>query len=154
MKDRLAEELLARVLDWTPEDIARDRPIIQALAAYKYDEYQQFSAGSRFIENLARWLSQFATPQERLSAYDFVKTRLIFCSSSELRHLVEIAYPDYVRPRMLARVAGANADRFQPAKVAAAGAFKAHQRQTLFLGLSDGARIDAFRRAKGLSGYN
>ena len=58
MRDRVAEELLARVLEWASEDVARERPLIQALAAYKYDEYQQFSTGSRFIENLALWLKE------------------------------------------------------------------------------------------------
>ena len=43
MKELLAERLLASVMNWQPEDLARERPILQAMAAYKYDEYQQFS---------------------------------------------------------------------------------------------------------------
>lgn len=147
MKDRLAEQLLARVLEWNSEEVATERPIVQALAAYKYDEYQQFSAGSRFIENLALWLNQFGTPDERRVAYEFVKTRLVFCSSTELRHLVEISYPDHIRPRLLERAASNAMMRFRPAAVAAQTEFRVRQRQCLFLGLSDGARIDTFRRA-------
>ena len=147
MRDRLAEELLARVLKWTNEDIARERPVIQALAAYKYDEYQQFSAGSRFIESLALWLNQFTTVKERHAAYEFVKTRLIFCSSAEMRHLVEMAYADHIRPLLIERCALGGADRYRPSAIAERMAFKVRQRQCLFLGLSDGARIDAFRRA-------
>jgi hypothetical protein len=147
VRDRLAEELLARVLQWTNEDVAQERPLIQALAAYKYDEYQQFSPGSRFIESLALWLDQFATADERRTAYEFVKTRLIFCSSAEMRHLVEMAYPDHIRPIMIARCAVSDADRYRPSSVAHRTDFKVRQRQCLFLGLSDGARIDAFRRA-------
>jgi hypothetical protein len=138
--------LLAKVLNWTSEEVAAERPIVQALAAYKYDEYQQFSAGSRFIESLALWLNQFETALERRAAYDFIKTRLVFCSASELRHLVEMAYPDHIRPLLIGRAAS-GADRFRPKSVASRVEFKVQQRQCLFLGLSDGARIDAFRRA-------
>jgi len=53
MRDALAERLLANVMKWTPEDVALERPVLQALAALKYDEYQQFSPGMRFVESLA-----------------------------------------------------------------------------------------------------
>lgn len=149
MKDALAEKLLAQVLQWSAEDVARERPILQALAAYKYDDYEQFSAGSRFVENLTLWLNQFKTADERRIAYDFVKTRLVFCSVAEMRHLVEIAYPDYIRPILLRRIASefGGISRYHVSKIAAQAEFKIWQRQCLFLGLSDGARIDAFRRA-------
>jgi hypothetical protein len=56
MRDALAERLLGSVMEWSNEDIARQRPILQALASLKYDEYQQFSPGMRFVESLALWL--------------------------------------------------------------------------------------------------
>ncbi len=127
--------------------MSQERPVLLNLAAYKYDEYQQFSAGSRFIECLTLWLNQFETVAERKLAYEFVKRNLVFCSSAEMRHLVEMAYPDHIRPILLDRAAGADCERFRPAAVAAGTAFKVRQRQCLFLGLSDGARIDTFRRA-------
>ena len=58
MRDALAERLLANVMAWSPTDVARERPILQALALLKYDEYQQFSPGMRFVESLALWLAQ------------------------------------------------------------------------------------------------
>jgi hypothetical protein len=72
MRDILAERLLARVMEWGIEDVARERPDLQALAAFKYDEYQQFSPGMRFLESLAVWLNQFESREERELAYDFV----------------------------------------------------------------------------------
>ena len=147
MRDRVAEELLARVLEWSSEDVARERPLIQALAAYKYDEYQQFSTGSRFIESLALWLNQFGTADERSVAYNFVKGQLLFCSGAEMRHFVKMAYPDHIRPFLIEQCAGRGFDRYRPSAVAQSLAFRVRQRQSLFLGLSDGARIDAFRRA-------
>ena len=146
MKDLLAERLLAKVIGWTSEEVVAERPIVQALASYKYDEYQQFSAGSRFIESLALWLDQFKVVEERRAAYDFVKKKLIFCSAAELRHLVEMAYPDHIRPILLASAVGA-AGRFRPKETVNSLEFRVRQRQCLFLGLSDGARIDSFRRA-------
>ena len=59
MRDALAERLLANVMQWTPADVAEQRPKLQALAAFKYDEYQQFSPGMRFVESLALWLDFF-----------------------------------------------------------------------------------------------
>lgn len=147
MRDRLAEALLAKVLEWDPEEVSLERPVVQALASYKYDDYQQFSAGSRFIESLALWLNQFRTADERRRAYAFIKRRLIFLSAAEIRHFVETAYPDFIRPALLDQVAVTSLDRYRPASLAAQTAFRIRQRQCLFLGLSDGARIDAFRRA-------
>jgi hypothetical protein len=77
VKDALAEKLLAHVLGWEPDDMARERPLLQAMASYKYDSYQQFFPGMRFIESLARWLARFETLEEWRDAYEFVKTRLI-----------------------------------------------------------------------------
>jgi hypothetical protein len=147
MRDALAERLLAEVMGWTPEDVARERPSLQAMAAYKYDEYQQFSPGMRFVESLALWLSQFIPGEERRIAYDFVRNRLVFCSSAEMAHLVSMAYPDHIRPLLLKRSAylagipGKNIIR-----VARSNEFHMLRRQCLFLGLSDGARMDVFRR--------
>ena len=148
MRDALAERLLAEVMEWTPEDIARERPALQALALYKYDEYQQFAPGMRFVESLARWLGQFATANERRIAYSFVRSDLVFISAAEFRHLVSTSYPDYIRPLLLEMGAAAlRLPAWEVRRVSASPEFHALQRQTLFLGLRDGARTDVFRRA-------
>ena len=148
MKARLAEQVIARTLEWDPVEAAAERPWLQAMADYKYDEYQQFSPGMRFLESLALWLNQFGTPGERRLAYDFVKRRLIYCSSAEMTHFVETAYPDLVRPVLIRHAAGdMGCSPYQIARAAARADFRLRQRQCLILGLSDGARIDAFRRA-------
>ncbi len=148
MRDALAERLLARVMGWTSADVAREWPRLQAIAAYKYDAYQQFAPGMRFIESLALWLNQFSSIPHKQAAYDFVMKRLVFCSSAEMDHLVGVAYSDHIRPLLLQSTA---ADlRIEPWRVghlAQSVEFKVRQRQSLFLGLSDGARIDHFRRS-------
>lgn len=152
MKDALAERLLAQVMGWSPEDVAHERPDLQAMAAHKYDEYQQFSPGMRFVESLAVWLYNFETVEERRVAYDFIKRRLIFISEAEMRHLVSVTYPDVIRPILLRETALLlSVPDFQVTKIASSAEFQLLRRKSLFLGLSDGARIDHFRRASGLS---
>lgn len=148
MRDALAERLLASVMEWTPEDVARERPVLQALAALKYDEYQQFSPGMRFVESLALWLGQFADLVERKAAYDFVLSRLIFLSHAEMAHFAAIAYPDVIRPVFIEHAAtDASLPPYRVSQVLGTETFKQLQGSSLFFGLSDGARIDLFRRS-------
>src|SRR5258708_2575229 len=105
MKDFLAERLLAKVMKWEPEDVAKERPLLQAIAAFKYDDYQQFSPGMRFVESLALWLKQFNTEAERKIAYTLLRERLVFISDIEMRHLVSIAFPEFIRPHLFTRLA-------------------------------------------------
>ncbi len=149
MKDELAEKLLVTVMDWDTIRTKQERAVIQDMARYKYDEYQQFAPGMRFVESLARWLSQF-DPQHREAAYQFVRQKLVFCSSAEIGHLVNMAYGDRLRPHLIrsaAEAAGLNPRHV--ARIVNSTEFKVRQRQCLFLGLSDGARVDMFRRANG-----
>ncbi len=149
MKDQLAEKLLAQVMGWkSPQEFLDHGLVLQDLAAYKYDEYQQFSPGMRFIESLARWLGQFEKIEERKTALQFVKERLIFVSAAEMNHLVSVAYPDHIRPHLLSKVAAETGlSRWHMGRVASAPEFRIRERRTLFLGLSDGSRTDVFRRA-------
>lgn len=146
MRDELAERLLAKVMAWDTVQVTRELPILQDMARYKYDEYQQFKTGERFIESLALWLLQFQ-PKERAAAYAFVRQRLVFISSSEMRQLVAEAFPTIIRPRILDLAA--ETGKFNPTKlkaIAGSSEYKTLLRRTLFLGLSDGAHTDLFRR--------
>lgn len=135
-------------MDWEPATVAEERPLLQALADYKYDEYEQYQPGMRFIESLARWLHQFPDSAQRQVAYDFVRGRLIYISRPELHHLVGSVYPDLVRPRLISRAAG---DRGIPAhrvaEVRRHPELDTRARSCLYVGLSDGARTDVLRRA-------
>lgn len=142
MRDLLAERLLATVLQWKPEDVADERPVLQAFARLKYDEYQQFAPGMRFIESLAVWLAQFRDPEERRQAYQFVRNNLHFISWAEMAHLVAIAYRDFIRVGLLAGLPGKDMKERANSRE-----FRLRRRKTLFLGLSDGAHLDVFRRS-------
>lgn len=148
MRDALAERLLANVMEWTPQDVARERPVLQALASFKYDEYQQFSPGMRFVESLALWLEQFQTSDERMTAYEFIRGRLVFLSQAEMAHFAAIAYPDVIRPVFIEQAAkDASLASFRINQVLMSDAFKHLEAASLFFGMSDGARIDLFRRS-------
>ena len=147
MNNQLAEELLSKVMSWEPTDFNSLGLPLQAMASYKYDEYQQFSPGMRFTESLATWLTQFS-PEERDAALEFINRKLVFISTAEMNHLVSIAYPDCIRPILLDLAAAkAGVNRWKKKQIAGSMEFRLLQRKTLFLGLSDGARTDVFRRA-------
>ncbi len=148
MNENLAERLLANIMKWEPSDVARERPILQSLAAFKYDDYEPFSPGMRFIESLALWLKQFQTLEERKTAYEFVRRKLLFVSPKEMYHLVTIAYPDYIRPFLIKMTSlRTGIPEWNVVRIANSLEFKVLKRQSLFLALSDGAHIDEFRRS-------
>lgn len=148
MREQLAETLLRRVMDWSEEDVARERPVLQALADYKYDGYEQYHPGMRFLESLARWLGQFPKLSQRHEAYKFFRAHLMYVSRAEMQHLVANSYLDVVRPSLLARAAADEGEKpYLIGSVEKSLAFKVRQRSCLFVGLSDGARTDVLRRA-------
>ena len=147
MQKDLAETLLARIMDWDDATKARERARLELFAAYKYDQYQQFAPGRRFLESLALWLRQFERGNERQVAYEFVRDRLVFISSEEMNSLVDLAFPTIVRPLLLQDAAKATGiSEFRQKVLARSKSYRCLQRQTLVLGLSDGARTDRFRR--------
>ncbi|WP_010681013.1 phosphoribosyltransferase-like protein [Acetivibrio cellulolyticus] len=147
MKGELAERLLSVVMGWDASNVAEERPVIQMLAEYKYDEYQQYSPGMRFIESLALWLNQF-DKSEREPALNFIKDNLVFISLEEMTHLVAISFNDFIKPKLIEKVAKyLEKDPFEQMKEVVSDLnYEISLRRCLFLGLSDGAHIDIFRR--------
>lgn len=152
MKKELGERLLAKIMNWTDAEKAAERARLEAFASYKYDEYQQFSPGRRFIESLALWLRQFKPGEERTIAYEFVRNRLIFISNDEINYLVGLVFPTVLRGRLLQDTAATQSElgAYQIKALAETPDYRSRLRRTLVLGLSDGARTDRFRRANPL----
>ncbi len=148
MRRDLAERLLANIMNWTDSEKAAECASLESFANYKYDEYQQYAPGLRFLESLALWLRQFKTNSDRQTAYEFVRKRLIFISEAEMGHLVELAFPTIVRPHLIERTANElGITAFRVRSITGSLPYEQHLRRTLVLGLSDGARTDRFRRA-------
>jgi hypothetical protein len=148
LKSPLAQELLAAVMGWEHTDFAEKVTNLEALALYKWDEYDNFRPGVKFFESLAAWLDQFADGDERAIALEFVLERLVFVSDAEMTHLIELVYPDHIEPVLLDRVAHETGiSRYAVAQLVAHSAFLALRRRSLILGASDGARLDRLRRS-------
>lgn len=148
MQDENATQLLSHVMQWTDvHDVTPNRQLLQLLAAYKYDEYQRFRPGRKFIESLALWLNQFQ-PEDRDAALRLVTERVVFISDPELSHLVDMAYPDVVVQERIRFVAEEyDISSFRVTQIANHPRFEELRVKTLYLGLSDGARTSEMRRA-------
>lgn len=139
---------IATLMGWDNEQARQEFAWLRLMSRMKYDEYQEFLAGMRFIESLADWLQQFQ-PDERAKAYGFIRSRLVFLSEAEMRHLAELLYPESIEPLLVTHAAevaevGRHREWSDPS---ASMAYERFLRQTIFFELSDGARADVFRRA-------
>jgi hypothetical protein len=148
MNEGYALRHLRRVMNWSFERDNQETTWLRMMSDFKYDSYRDFWAGSRFAEALLDWLHQFE-PEDRQKAYDFVRNKLIFLNFTEIQHLVNRTFSVYARNFIVDRVAAKTGvpkylvwSRENSRKL-----FQNTVQRTLFIGLSDGARIDGFRRA-------
>lgn len=147
----MALSLLAEVMSWPEDDqsiATHEYAWLRMMSAVKYDGYSYFRAGVRFLESLATWLKQFA-PNDRSAAYNFIKQRLVYISLPEMQCLVETFVPEVVTPNLRRTVAQQLQIKSYEVWADKTGgdAFKRCLRKTLFVGMSDGSRIDMLRRA-------
>ena len=149
MNQDLGLRVLGRIMQWDDDRARKEFNWLRLMARLKYDGYRDFQAGMRFIESLVTWLQQFEQPQERETAYAFVRDVLVYIGPGEMQRLVEQFYPRTVRDRLVRLVA--DECSLPPYEVLASPEAKAAEerlrRQTVFMGLSDGAHIDAIRHA-------
>lgn len=148
MKQEIALRVLGQVMDWDEDRARQEFSWLQLMARFKYDDYQDYMAGARFVECLADWLQQFKM-DDREAAYSFVRYKLIYFGAAELQHMVELVYPTLVERKLIAALA---AQVGVPpylvwSTTEAVRQYSELLRKSLFFGLSDGARIDVFRRA-------
>ena len=148
LKNTLALSLIADVMNWDDVRTTREYDWLRLMSDVKYDSYADFAAGTGFIEALVDWMRQF-DQEDRETAYRLVKKRLVFISSAEMQRLIEGFLPEFVTPYLRRSVASNHS--IQPYEVwanqASAAALVARLRKCLFVGLSDGSRIDILRRA-------
>lgn len=147
MKSTIALKLLADQLQWSDDEVAEEFSDLQLMIAHKYDGYQGFQPASRFHVSLLNWLSQFESVGQRRVAFEFIKQRLIFITQREMHHLVSLMMPTLDRLMRKQVAAELSLQLYETwTNEAAARRLKLLRRRTLFVGLSDGARIDVFRR--------
>jgi len=148
MLNTLALNLIANVMGWDNEVATKEYAWLQLMSSMKYDGYSDFRAGVRFLESLVSWLRHF-DPADRAVAYRFVKTRLVYVSTAEMQRVIETFIPETVTPYLRRTVASRLGIKPYDVWRAPEGAqaFQQHLRRCLFVGLSDGSRIDILRRA-------
>ena len=145
MKSELAEGILKAVVDWDVDRFAKELQDIQVIAEYKYNDYQQYTHGMRYVESLALWLRKFS-PSEIDIAYTLIKKRLIFISEEQMRQLISVSFEMCMKEYLLLQTknyckASSISDSTMRKRI-----FNIMRRKALFLGLSDGSHMDYFRR--------
>lgn len=148
MSEGYALRYLRRVMEWEFDEDDRETRWLRTISEFKYDSYRDFLAGSRFPEALLDWLQQF-DPADRKTAYRFFRERLIFISWAEINQLVHRTLPAFARDVLVRRVSARTGVLPYLIWADSSGRRQVDDvlKRTLFIGLSDGARIDAFRRA-------
>ena len=148
MNQYLGLKVLGQIMKWTDDRAHKEFNWLKLMARLKYDGYRDFQAGMRFTESLATWLQQFKT-HERETAYAFVRRTLVYIGPSEMQRLVEQFYPSIVRDRLVRMVATEHDIPSYSVLIDTDAKVTSERlrRQTLFMGLSDGARIDTIRHA-------
>lgn len=149
MNRELAHRLLENILPNPPWDEKQVQTLLRdldVLAEHKYNFYEVYQPGRLFFENLYLWLSSFKE-EERTAAIDFLRKDLIFVSREEFQQLAQVLYRDKIHQRHLDLAAErAGLPRHRVAALADCPATQRIKRASLYVALSDGARIDYFRR--------
>jgi hypothetical protein len=147
MKQELALRLLGNLMEWELEGSNKEFKWLRLLVDYKYDHYQGYSPGARFLVNLINWLNQFSNIEDRKVAYRFIREKLIFISQREMQHLIGLTMPCFETEarRLVAKELNLKfyetwADRDAEKRL------RLLKLRTLYVALSDGAHIDVFRR--------
>jgi hypothetical protein len=147
MRAQLASQLLNSLLG-AGDELDDLLPRLQAHAMWKWDSYEGFRAGQRFLESLARWLQEFDDVEVRTRWLNFVLNELVFISAQEMDHAIATAYETALRPSIIPRAASRlGVPAYRTSLITSSREFKEEQRRTLILGLSDGARLDQLRRS-------
>lgn len=146
MNQELAPRVLRELMPWDEERVHQELAWLRLMARLKYDGYRDFHAGMRFIESFVNWIQQF-DKVDREIAYAFVRNTLVYIGPSEINKLVEQFFPHTVWARLARIVASElNIPNYRVlVEPKAQCALERLRRQTLFMGLSDGARTDTIR---------
>lgn len=147
MRYDIAESILRSTMKhWDTQKMIEETRDIQIISEIKYDDYQQYTHGMRYVESLALWMQQFENDHDRDLAYDMVKTQMIYISEEEMRQLITYSFPIIMQKYILNKTKLFCEHEGIKDISARKDIYRFFKRCSLFLGLSDGAHIDFFRR--------
>ena len=149
MKRELTLQLLRSILPdppWREDRLRETLADLRVLAEHKYNKYEMYQPARLFFESLYLFLLRFE-PADRTAALEFVRKDLTFISRDEFQQLAHVLYHDRIRQEQLNLAAErTGVERFRVAQLASSDQFRIIKRASLYVGMSDGARMDYFRR--------
>lgn len=151
MNSNLANQLLASIMKWDAQTLASERAALEFMGSMKYDAYDRYMPGMRFMSSLVQWLNDIEE-EDRDEAYKFIKEKLVFISSTQMNYLVDLLYDSKIRPILL-DMATTETDMpsYKRSSQVVRNRFEIEKRSALVVGLSDGAHTDILRRSAGFN---
>lgn len=147
MNSNLANQLLSNIMNWDASKLESERSSLEFIGSIKYDSYDRYMPGTRFMSSLVQWLNQF-NPQHRSIVYDFVMKDLVFISSTQMNYLVDLLYDSKIKPILYNMATDdAKMPKYMHCNSAVQKYFQIEKRSALIIGLSDGAHTDILRRS-------
>jgi len=151
MNSNLANQLLASIMKWDAPTLASERAALEFMGSMKYDAYDRYMPGMRFMSSLVQWLNDIKE-EDRYEAYKFIKEKLVFISSIQMNYLVDLLYDSKIRPILLdMSTAETGMPSYKCSSKVVRTRFEIEKRSALVIGLSDGAHTDILRRSAGFN---
>ena len=151
MNSNLANQLLASIMKWEAQTLASERAALEFMGSMKYDAYDRYMPGMRFMSSLVQWLNDIEE-EDRDEAYKFIKEKLVFISSTQMNYLVDLLYDSKIRPILLdMATTETGMPSYKRSSNVVHNRFEIEKRSALVVGLSDGAHTDILRRSAGFS---
>ena len=151
MNSNLANQLLASIMKWDAPTLASERAALEFMGSMKYDAYDRYMPGMRFMSSLVQWLNDIKE-EDRDEAYKFIKEKLVFISSMQMNYLVDLLYDSKIRPILLdMSTAETGMSSYKCSSKVVRTRFEIEKRSALIIGLSDGAHTDILRRSAGFN---
>jgi hypothetical protein len=113
------------------------------MALYKYNSYEVYNAGKGFLQSLLEWLNQFESSKDKESGLILVRS-LLFLSRREILELSHVTYQRILQEMMDKLIEVQKLRAFDYAS--AFRRLRKFVNSCVFVGMSDGAQIDYFRR--------
>ena len=151
MNSNLANQLLASIMKWDAQTLASERAALEFMGSMKYDAYDRYMPGMRFMSSLVQWLNDIEE-EDRDEAYKFIKEKLVFISSTQMNYLMDLLCDSKIRPILLdMATTETGMPSYKRSSNVVHNRFEIEKRSALVVGLSDGAHTDILRRSAGFS---
>jgi len=147
VRTQLAMDIVSNLMDWNDTEATEQFKWLKLMVEYKFDRYQGYGPGIHFYISLIHWLGQFKSYEDRRTAYLYLRKHLVYVGQPEMHQLIRLAMPEMERDARRRVAEKLGIPFYQTwSNVKAKEALKVMSLRTLYVGLSDGARTDIFRR--------